>query len=183
MDELKKIWNNFKQMPELGIAIIIVIIAILVYVAQRNNSSTTTQPQNQTTPLLFDFGTPAGTPGTGSGTGTTGTGGGTGPLTATIRSKTPVDSASGKETSVPLFSDVNTNTSSGHIPFGTQVTVTGPAVSGRTAKSANGKFTSSTWYPITWNGQNGFVISYDLSNPPSQSSSSSSSTDTSTTGE
>lgn len=160
-------------MPELGIAIIIVIIAILVYVYQRNNSGNTTpQTQNQLTPVLFDFGTPAGTPGTGSG-------GGTGPLTATIRNKTPVDSASGKETSVPLFGDVHTTHSSGHIPFGTQVTVTGPAVSGRTTTSKNGKFTSSTWYPITWNGQNGFVVSYDLSNPPAQSSS----THTSTTGQ
>lgn len=181
MDELKKIWNNFKQMPELGIAIIIVIVAILVYVYQRNNSSNATpQPQSQTTPVLFDFGTPTGTPGTGGTTGTTGTTASTGPLTATIRNKTPVDSASGKETSVPFFSDVNTTTSSGHIPFGTQVTVTGPAVSGRTVKSLSGKFTSSTWYPITWNGQNGFVVSYDLANPPAQSSSSS--TDTSMTG-
>lgn len=166
MNEIKQFFRDY---PAFAWGGVVVVLLVAFYFANKinQNNSTAASSQNQIpTYILYDA-TQQSQAGTTGSTSTTGTGSGT-TTSAKIRNKTPVDSSGGKETSVPIFATSNSQQSIFHIPFGQSVSITGPSVTGRTAKSKSGKFTSSTWYPVTYNGQSGFVVSYDLANPPSQ---------------
>ena len=158
MTEIK---NYFRDYPAFAWSAVIVFIFIVLYVINKQQNaqagSTTAAQGDIPTYILYDA-TQQSTPGT---TGSPNSGGST--QTAKIRNKTPVDSAGGKQTSVPVFADAKSGTKSSFtIPFGSTVNVTGPSVSGRTQHSQNGKFSSSTWWPISYNGKNGFVVDYDI---------------------
>lgn len=97
---------------------------------------------------------------TSTSTGTTPSGGFTA-TARTIRSKTPVDSASSSRKSVPFLSSPG-GKALGSIPFGASVQQTAAVLSGPINTSANGNYSSSQWYPVTYNGQSGFVNAIDI---------------------
>lgn len=82
--------------------------------------------------------------------------------TIKIRSKTPIDPANSTQTGVPLLPKAAPGNSIASIPFGTTVNKTGDQVTGSTSKTKDGKTSSNKYYPVSFSGKNGFVVSYDV---------------------
>lgn len=169
---LSRLLEQAKKKPAIsgGIALGAILVIVVIYKNKTSASTTSTSGSTGSSSLNgFDIASMAGIPyaeETGplpGGTSTSATNGSTSTATTIqIRDKSPVDSSSSTQTSIPLHGTIG-GSSVGSIPFGSSVTLISGPTSGTNNTSRNKQFSSNQWYQVSYNGMTGYVNGVDVS--------------------